>query len=627
MSTFTPITLTGSISSIAGNLTYGENDGTGMASQYQTYDITIAVNPQTTGDGSTRRANQYNGIDVAVGMWISDAAGGSILRIKSISAKTTTTVILVAEDVDMLSYRLNGINSITDGGAIIVFGQNSEGEAIITDTSGFAAGGLDKVQSRFVVNEADDRVKFSHDVAPSVDKGDVVTVNSSGDLVKYGTAGGSDIKVGTVLDKIRSGKDVFVKPFNDIIRDFKEPESLTGNPGDIYYTDANNAGEITTATGGKATYMHLNTAIASTQIAGTALPGTNDVVAINGTIIFNGPNGDSVASIDAFRTLINNNSSTTNVTATSAATPVSVEGGDNAPNYASQDYYSVSDSYIVTGVQGQTPNNGQITLGDGVNAPVTITFDNPDDTLVLGDTYDVISPSAMLTKFQDAITSGGLDLEAELVTMTAYDGQTVKISTTGSATQVVMTNVAPAAFGLNVVGPNSWTGIGMSATVGSPVLTLTRAAGGPINITGSPVSGGWINSGGAVSSNSGRVPYLLLIESEGGGGGGVTEVGVPFKEEFAPSVTTADEDTTGIQITYTPFNDSDVLIRVNGLQADFGDGAKDEACYFSADGGTTARAAADITAGDTLYWMGSVAGYELDGTDEIDLRYEKSSND
>lgn len=627
MSTFTPITLTGSISSIAGNLTYGENDGTGMASQYQTYDITIAVNPQTTGDGSTRRANQYNGIDVAVGMWISDAAGGSILRIKSISAKTTTTVILVAEDVDMLSYRLNGINSITDGGAIIVFGQNSEGEAIITDTSGFAAGGLDKVQSRFVVNEADDRVKFSHDVAPSVDKGDVVTVNSSGDLVKYGTSGGSDIKVGTVLDKIRNGKDVFVKPFNDIIRDFKEPESLNGNPGDIYYTDANNAGEITRTTGGKATYMHLNTAIASTQIAGTALPGATDVVAINGTIIFDGPNGDSVASIDAFRTLINNNTSSTNVTATSAATPVSVEGGDNAPNYAAQDYYSVSDSYIVTGVQGATPNNGQITLGDGVNSPVTITFDNPDDTLVLGDTYDVISPSAMLTKFQDAITNGGLDLEAELVTMTAYDGQTVKISTTGSATQVVMTNVAPAAFGLDVVGPNSWTGIGMSATVGSPVLTLTRAAGGPINITGSPVSGGWINSGGAVSSNSGRVPYLLLIESEGGGGGGVTEVGVPFKEEFSPSTTTSDGDTTGIQITYTPFNDSDIVVRVNGLQVDLGNGAKDEALYFSADGGTTARALADVAANDTLYWMGSVAGYELDGTDEIDLRYEKSSND
>ena len=97
MSTFTPITLTGSVSSIAGQLLYAENDGTGMADQYQTYDITINVNPQSTGDGSTRRANQFNGIDVAVGMWISDAAGGSILRIKSITAKSTTTIALVAE--------------------------------------------------------------------------------------------------------------------------------------------------------------------------------------------------------------------------------------------------------------------------------------------------------------------------------------------------------------------------------------------------------------------------------------------------------------------------------------------------------------------------------------------------
>jgi hypothetical protein len=623
---FTPITLTGSISSIANGLTYGENDGTGMTSQYQTYDMTITVNPQSTGDGSTRRANQYNGIDVAVGMWISDAAGNSILRIKSISSKTTTTLSLVAEDANMLSYRLNGNNTMADGAAIILFAQNSEGEAIITDTSGFAAGGLDKVQSRFVVNEADDRVKFSHDVAPSVDKGDVVTVNSSGDLVKYGTAGGSDIKVGTVLDKIRGGKDVFVKPFNDIIREYKDPESLTANPGGIYYTDTNNAGEITTATGGKATYMHLNTAIASSQIAGTALPGATDVVEINGVTIFDGPNGDSVADIDAFRTLINNNSVSTNVTATSAATPVSIQGGDEIPNFEQQDYYSGSDSYIVTGLQGDPPAIGQITIGDGVNAPVTIDFDNPDDTLSLGaSVYDVISPSAMLTKFQDAITSGSLDLTAELIDMAAYDGQTVKISTTGSATQVVLTNVAPAAFGNDVVGANSWTGIGMSATVGSSVLTLTRDAGGPINITGSPVSGGWINSGGAVSSNSGRVPYLLLIESEGGGG--LAETGVSFKDEFNPSVTTSDEDTTGGTITYTPFSDGHVDIRVNGFGVDVGDGAKDEALYFSVDGGTTARAIADITAGDTLYWMGSIAGFELEVDDEITIRYQKSSND
>lgn len=627
MSTFTPITLRGVISSSTNGLVYGENDGAGMASQYQTYDLVISpITPQNIGDGSTRQANQYNGIDIEVGMWISDNSGNSILRIKSISDKSTTAVSCTVEDVDMLSFRLNNVNSFSTNSDVVIFKQNSEGEAIIADTSAFIPGGLDKVQSRFVVNEADDRVKFSHSSAPSVDKGDVVTINSSGDLVKFGTVGGSDIKLGTVLDKIRGGKDVFVKPFNDIIRNYKDPESLTANPGGIYYTDPNNAGEITTATGGKATYLHLNTAIASSQVAGSALPGATDVVKINGITVFDGPNGDSAADIDAFRTLINNNTASTNVTATSAATPVSIQGGDFEPTYAANDYYSGSDSYIVTGVQGQTPAIAEVTIGDGVNPPQTILFDNPDDTLNLGDTYDVISPAAILTKFQAAITAGSLDLVAELVDMDAYDGQTVRISTTGSATQVVLTNVSPAAFGTNAVGASSWTGIGMSATVGSPVLTLNRASGGAIEITGSPLSGGWINTNGAVSSQSGRVPYLLLIESEGGGGG-VTEVGVPFKEESNPSATTSDGDTTGIQITYTPFNDSEVKVTVNGLQVDLGNGAKDEACYFSADGGTTARAIADIAANDTLYWMGSVAGYQLETDDEIDLRYEKSSND
>ena len=212
--------------------------------------------------------------------------------------------------------------------------------------------------------------------------------------------------------------------------------------------------------------------------------------------------------------------------------------------------------------------------------------------------YDVISPDAILTKFQSAITNGSLDLVAEKVTMGSYDGETVKISTTGSATSVTLTNVAAAAFGNNVVGANSWTGIGMSATVGSPVLTLNRAAGGPIKISGSPVTGGYINTGGAVSSNSGRVPFLLLIESEGGGG--VAETGVQTRADYnqAPSVTSSDGDTTGLTITYTPFEDGAVIIKVNGLQINLGDGAKDEAGYFSADGGTTARSVASIAAGD-----------------------------
>lgn len=92
-------------------------------------------------------------------------------------------------------------------------------------------------------------------------------------------------------------------------------------------------------------------------------------------------------------------------------------------------------------------------------------------------------------------------------------------------------------------------------------------------------------------------------------------------------VTSSDGDSTGIAITYTPFSDSVVTIKINGMEINLGDGVKTEDCYFSNDGGATARAIANIEAGDILYWNGSVAGYQLDETDDIDISYQKSSLD
>lgn len=626
MSTITPITLNGTISSISGQLTYNENDGTGMASQYKTYEMTVAITPKSTGDASTRKSNEYNAIDISVGMWISDSVGESILRIKSISSKTETNISLVAEDVDMMSYRLNSVNSITSGANVVVFEQNTEGEAIITEASGFTAGAVDKIQSRFSVNENDDRIKFEHSVAPLVEKGDVVTINAAGDLVKYGTAGGADLKVGTVVDIIRSGKDVFVKPFNDIIRNYKDPESLTGSPSDVYYTDQLNPGEITTTIGGKETYLHLNEKIESSQIAGTAIPGATDVVILNGITVFDGPDGDSVVDIDAFKTLINTFTSTSNVSASSEATPVSVEGGDFAPNYESNDFYSAADSYIATGIAGQTPTYPEITITDGVQSAVTVVFDNPSDVMEVGsDTYDVVTPADIKTKLDAAITAGSLDLTTELFTMTAYDGQSVRITTTGTATGITIANTVNGLFGTPAFGAASWTGIGTSATVGSPVLTLTRDSGGPIEITGSPITGGWINSNGAVSSQSGRVPYLLLIEAAGGAETGVS-TGADLDQ--IPVPTTGDEAATDVFIRYTPYHDSNVQVHVNGISVNVGDGVKTSHAYFSVDtAGTNARLIKDITAGDQLFWNGNIVGYDLDASDEIDIIYDASSDD
>jgi len=67
-------------------------------------------------------------------------------------------------------------------------------------------------------------------------------------------------------------------------------------------------------------------------------------------------------------------------------------------------------------------------------------------------------------------------------------------------------------------------------------------------------------------------------------------------------------------------------VSVNGLSQLTGDGTKVSVnCYFSADGGTTARAMKSIVAGDLLYWNGTVAGFQLASTDRIDFLYDVST--
>ena len=110
---------------------------------------------------------------------------------------------------------------------------------------------------------------------------------------------------------------------------------------------------------------------------------------------------------------------------------------------------------------------------------------------------------------------------------------------------------------------------------------------------------------------------------------GISEVGVGTGIDLNKNsvVTEANGDSTGIAITFTPFHDSIVTVKVNGVEINLGDGFKTEACYFSGDEGLTARLISDITAGDLLYWNGSIAGYELDATDDIDISYQKSNLD
>lgn len=623
MSNFTPITLTAKVSSFNGSLLYGDTDGTGLQNEYKTFDVVLSsVSTQNHSDASTREPLLYNGLDINAGMFIADDSANTIVKIVSISNKSETSLTCVAEDVDMLSFRLNSINTISQGGNVVIFSLNTEGEPIIIG-SPFLAGGVDKLQSRFNLNERDDRVKFEHNTAPSVNIGDVVTVNTSGDLVKYGSAGGSDIKVGVVIEKIRSGKDVFIKPFNDIIRDYKDPESLIGNPADIYYTDDTNDGETTTITGGRAVFLHLNQAVATTQaITSSTLPGSGDVLEINGVTIFDGPSGDTLTDTQSLSNLINTFADQTNVTSAITQAPGTVDAESNPVAYA--DAWSSHDIFIPLYVEGgsEPTNFPEITIDDGNSGPVSVVFDTAD-AVAIG--YNVISPAGIAAKIQEVITANNLDLIVTTYESTSHNGDAVRITTTGSATGITLANVTTDPFGGNVVGSGSSTGISTSASLGASTLTLTRSSGGPINIDGSPNSGGYINQGGVVSSNSGKVPYLLLIEDVVSS----TESGVETSDDldWIPNNTSADGDYAGIKITYTPYNDSNVQVTVNGIGVNIGDGVKTKDCYFSNDNGTTARAIADIEAGDQLHWNASIAGYQLEDTDLVDIIYDASSKD
>jgi hypothetical protein len=88
------------------------------------------------------------------------------------------------------------------------------------------------------------------------------------------------------------------------------------------------------------------------------------------------------------------------------------------------------------------------------------------------------------------------------------------------------------------------------------------------------------------------------------------------------SVTTADNQVAcATTLAVTPAGDGGINVYVNGLLYEVGNGVKTKDCYFSDDGGTNAKSYALAASGDTLYWVGSVAGFQLDATDRITFEH------
>lgn len=116
---------------------------------------------------------------------------------------------------------------------------------------------------------------------------------------------------------------------------------------------------------------------------------------------------------------------------------------------------------------------------------------------------------------------------------------------------------------------------------------------------------------------------LRVISSGSGGSGGSGAVNELKTQQVVALLTVADEDPATIApLADTPLGN--ILVFVNGLEIEIGNGVKTKDAYFSDDGGANAKAFAAIAAGDILYWVGSVSGYQLAVSDKIKYAYGDS---
>ena len=293
---------------------------------------------------------------------------------------------------------------------------------------------------------------------------------------------------------------------------------------------------------------------------------------------------------------------------------------------------SNGDVVIVSSADAGANNSAMaITLSDGNNS-ASVSFSTSDGTFPgTGGAYLTISATQMVIDINAACAANNVDITASTEANTNGNNNTVypKLVLTlgagigGTATGITITEVAGDAAGQTFTQATAMP-IGLTSASTDSILTLTRADGGDILLTG---SGTFVNANGMVSSSAGTPPLLVMIEDEEGSGGGVTVTGIDHKQDLVVNNTTGDGAlASAVGIAYTPFSDSMVIARVNGLQTDISQTGEFAPLYFSGDSGTTIRNITDIVAGDLLYWNATAAGFDLEASDDLEISYQRASS-
>jgi hypothetical protein len=632
--------LKGTVTSTEISKRYEHNDASGLGPDGSNigieFNITVSsIDTQSIGSDETRSGTTraYTGLDIKTGDWLVNNEGKTCLQIIKMNAKSETSVSFVAKDVDAFSYKNYRANGFAAGITEVAFFEVSDsGKPLIAgeDAASFFGDkvAVDLLQSRFAIQEEDERFRMEFDTPQAVSVGQIISIGTDGNLLPFGNENAFDFKLGLVVSTGYNNTVIHIKPFNTIIDNFNVPSSLAaGSAGDTWYTSNIKAGDITNveADGGDKVYFQFRDAIPTVVTASVA-----NIASTTGDSLNINTNNYSVANFENLDTagivaLINQDSADSGVVASNPLLPTILKSYDGGLNPAN------GDVVIVSSADAGANNSAMgITLSDGNNS-ASVSFSTSDGTFPgTGGGYLTISATQMVIDINAACVANNVDITASTEANTGGNNNTVypKLVLTlgsgigGTATGITITEVAGDAAGQTFAQA---TAMPLTATVSTDsILTLTRADGGDIGLTG---SGTFVNANGMVSSSAGTPPLLVMIEDEEGSGGGVAVTGIAHKQDLVVNATTGDgalASNTGIQ--YQPFSDSMIIARVNGLQTDISQTGSFSPLYFSGDGGATVRPIADVVALDLLYWNATAAGFDLEASDDLEISYQKPSS-
>ena len=299
-----------------------------------------------------------------------------------------------------------------------------------------------------------------------------------------------------------------------------------------------------------------------------------------------------------------------------------VEGAQDAVGAMVTDSGSINFTYTdgtpsLTAVVTPDSTTGATVAPVAVGANgVGVTVDNSTIIHTAGTLSVVATAAAFVESAQDAV--GTILADTATIDFTYTDG-------TPEITAIVKTNsISESHLTASVAGT------GISGGNGTPLSVDYSTAG---------ASGAAIEASSLASTANGLGASLVGYEANNYSGTDVQMVldeiygylNTPYtgNKEMVANVTTADfQAATATTLAVDPANlvslaasGSYIQVFVNGIKVTLGSGVKTKDCYFSGDGGTTAKTYATMAGGDTLYWVGSVAGYQLDATDRIDFDY------